>query len=319
MNKKPISLVKHFMIVFGIGCLFSCSSINPSTVQLSAEVGKRMNEMQSLHMKAIHNYFDLEEQKINDFVDQTWKPLFLKNFIAESKVLDLLQNVSRIDEQTQTNIQKIIGENLADPSESQQATAKVLEALNKSRDQEEGAMRTILKDYIEDNKVEQAANHIYSILGTDEPAQIIFEFTEQANLTIEEQRAELLAPIREARNATVAQLGADYAELIRGQSTVTGRLQAASKADQQNAAFMNAIGLGQMGNSLNQRMANVSNTVNSTLLKANNLLNAVDNNTDFGGNVGGIMSELQTGLNSMLGTTPINSNSSQATPGSGNQ
>src|SRR6185369_15165885 len=86
-----------YLLVFSV-FNFSCVSIKPSTVQLSAEVGERLTEMEKIHQLTVQRYFDMEKQKVEDFLTNTWEPLYLKNFLGTSQVLQLLQNTSRIDD-----------------------------------------------------------------------------------------------------------------------------------------------------------------------------------------------------------------------------
>ena len=175
----------------------SCTSIKPSTVQLSSEVGERITEMEKLHQTAIQRYFDAEKQKVEDFLTDTWEPLFLKNFIGTSQVLGLLQNVSKIDDKGQNILKKGITIYLADKSEADKAASELVEKITESRKGEDNAVRTILSRYIEGNKLDAAVIHITSLLGTDEPARIIFDFAEAAHKEMDAQRKEMLAPIEQ--------------------------------------------------------------------------------------------------------------------------
>lgn len=254
--------------------LYSCVSIKPSTVELSTQVGQRISEMEGIHQKALQRYFDMEKQKVEDFLTRTWEPLFLKNFLGTSNVLQLLQNVSGFDEEGKKVLQEGIALYLTDPTEAPRAADKLVSKISDSRKGESGAVREVLKDFVENKKLDAAVVHISSLLKTDEPARIIFEFAEAAHNEMQAQRKELLAPIDEARMEASASLSEAYAELIRGQSTITGRLEAAAKRTKQQDELLEKFGVKEIANKATESMANLSTKVNNALTKAQTFITA---------------------------------------------
>ncbi|MGZ8556764.1 MAG: hypothetical protein ACXWWC_00445 [Chitinophagaceae bacterium] len=305
-TNEPKKDTAHLSILFLLlltTFTFSCVSIQPSTVQLSAQVGERMSEMEKLHQLAIQRYFDMEKEKVENFLTNTWEPLFLKNFLGTSGVLQLLQNVSKIDERGKNILKEGITEYLTDKSEAEKAANDLISRLNESRKGEEGAVRTVLNKYVEDKKLDAAVIHISSLLGTDEPARIIFDFAEAAHREMQVQRKEMLAPIEQARTEAVASLSEAYAELIRGQSTITGRLQAAGKRSKQQDELLDKLGIGQITKEVTTRLANVSSKVDKALSVANNLIDKGKNN-----NADSILNSLRSSLNNIPDSSmpPIN-------------
>ncbi len=273
-NRSVISILFPLLFLFLI--MSSCVSIKPSAVELSSEVGVRLVEMEKIHQLALQRYFDMEKQKVEDFLTNTWEPLFLKNFLGTSQVLQLLQAVSRIDDQSRSIITETISSYLDDPAEARMAADTLIQALNTSRRGEDRLVRTVLNRYVEDEKLEAAVIHVSSVLGTDEPARIIFEFTEAAHHEMQKRRKELLTPIEQARAQAVAELSSAYAELIRAQSRVTSRLEAASRLSKQQDLMMNHIGIKQISENVQTRLLNVSSAVDNAVGKANDILSATE-------------------------------------------
>lgn len=254
-------LAGFFFISLAVGCV----SIKPSTVQLSTQVGERLSEMEKIHQLAIQKYFDMEKQKVEDFLTNTWEPQFLKNFLGTSQVLDMLQNVSKIDDRGRNSIKSGIARYLTDTSEAERATKELVAKLTETRKGEDGLVRTVLTKFVENNKLDAAVIHVSSLLGTDEPARIILDFAEAAHEEMLAQRKEMLAPIEQARAEAVASLSEAYAELIRGQSTITGRLEAAARRSKQQDELLNKLGIGQVPKELVDKMTDISNKVNKGL------------------------------------------------------
>lgn len=244
---------------------FSCVSIKPSTVQLSAEVGRRLSEMERIHQLALQRYFDMEKQKVEDFLANTWEPLFLKNFLGISGVLQQLQNASRIDDKGKSILKQGIADYLVDKTEAEKAATELVDKLSTSRKGEEGIVRTVLGKFVENNKLDEAVRHINALLGSDEPARIIIEFAEAAHQEMQAQRKEMLGPIELARAEATATLSEAYGELIRGQSTITGRLEAAARLSKQQDELLDKLGIGKVSNDLKEHLANVSAKVDGAI------------------------------------------------------
>jgi hypothetical protein len=256
----------------------SCVSIKPATVQLSAEVGSRISEMENVHQIAIQRYFDIEKQKVEDFMKQTWEPLFLKNFLGTSQVLDMLQKVSTINEQTRTAIQQGLVRFLDDSSEAPKVTTHLINALDASRATEPAVVRTALKKFVPDDKLDAAVTHVTSLLGTDEPARIIMDFAQAAHDEMDAQRKSLVEPIEQRKLETIAALSEAYAELIRGQATITGRLEAAARVSRQQDELLDKLGLNDVFKKVTENLAAVTQQVNDALVKANDAIKNIDKN-----------------------------------------
>lgn len=251
-----------------IGGATACVSIKPSTVELSTQVGQRMSEMEKIHQLALQRYFDMEEKRIEDFLTNTWEPLFLKNFLGTSGILQLLQNTAAIDDKGKRILAEGIALYLTDRTEADKAATDLVAKLTTSRKDEAAMVKSVLVRYVEDKKLENAVTHIVALLGTDEPAQIILEFAEAAHREMLAQRKEMLAPLQQARAEAVSTLSEAYAELIRGQSTITGRLEAAAKRSKQQDELLGKLGVKPVSVALATKMADVSGKVTNALTKA---------------------------------------------------
>mgnify|MGYP000639409460 FL=1 len=274
--------------------LSGCFSINPSTVQLSERVGVQLAEMETLHILTVQRYFDGEREKIKHFLTNTWEPLFLKNFLGTSNVLSMLQNVSTFSDATQENIAEGLKLYLDDATEAEDAAKAVLGNLNISRQGEQEAVRSVLNDYVEDDRLEAATVHISSLLGSDNAAQIILEFAEAAHEEMQAQREALLAPLEAKRETVIAELSGAYSVLVRGQSTITGRLDAASKRTGDRDFLMDKLGVGKTPDLIMQQLSGISTQVDKALSGANRVLNKGE-----GDPIKGVIDILKADLESM--------------------
>jgi len=274
--------------------LSGCFSINPSTVQLSERVGVQLAEMETLHILTVQRYFDGEREKIKHCLTNTWEPLFLKNFLGTSNVLSMLQNVSTFEDTTRENITEGLKLYLNDPTESEAAAKTILDNLNISRQGEQEAVRSVLNDYVEDDRLEAATVHISSLLGSDNAAQIILEFAEAAHEEMQAQREALLAPLEAKRETVIAELSGAYSVLVRGQSTITGRLDAASKRTGDRDFLMDKLGVGKTPDLIMQQLSGISTQVDKALSGANRVLNKGE-----GDPIKGVIDILKADLESM--------------------
>ena len=245
--------------------LSSCVTISPATVELSSQVGDRITAMEQMHQLAIQRYFDAEEQKVKDFMTDEWEPLFLKNFLAESNVLNELNSVSRMDLATQKAIEQSLKLYLADTTEAPIISKKLFSILDNSRSNEAAQIERVLGDYIEDNKLRDAANHVYSLLGTDEAAKIMIEFAEAAHEVMLARRISLMEPIQLAREEATGAISAEYANIIRGQSIITGRLEAVRRNRELQMALLNSVVSSDIVKSFTDRATTLSKVVKTAI------------------------------------------------------
>lgn len=77
------------IVIFNVGC----ATMGPAPAKLSAEVGDRISEMQGLHQLALKRYFESERKRVETFLQEEWVPLFLKNFLSTSELMEDLMHL----------------------------------------------------------------------------------------------------------------------------------------------------------------------------------------------------------------------------------
>lgn len=279
MDLKPVSKKvgwRTLLLLSGWLWLSACVSIKPSTVALSAEVGSRLSEMEKIHLIALQRYFDLEQKRVEDFLSQEWEPLFLKNFLGRSRILSLLQNPSSLNQSNQLILTETIRLYLSDTSEASRAATELVKTLSNQRKGEEAVLRSVLGRFVEDSQLPQAVSHVSSVLGSEDPAQLMIEFAQAAHQQMLERRQEMLAPLQEARQEAMASLSAAYAELIRGQATITGRLEAAARRSKQQDELLEKLGVKPISEEAAQKMSSISEKVTKALSQAKELIDQKD-------------------------------------------
>jgi hypothetical protein len=183
--------------------LAGCGTMSSATVELSTEITARTKDMEKTHIYAINNYFDSEKKRIEEFMNEKWTPLFLRNFIGTSQILEDLEKTQSIGVNTRHNLAVAAQEYLTDPSEGKEMANKIVDTLNEKRKGEDAAIRAIIEDYIPNEKQDAAAVHMMALLNLETPAVLIMEFAEAANEQIQEQQQALVKPIEDARAKTL--------------------------------------------------------------------------------------------------------------------
>lgn len=252
-----------------LGCLaaFSlagCATVGPSSVKLSAETSARSAELAKLHQDLVRVYFDGERRRVETFLRETWEPQFLRNLLGISGIMDDLRASISFDEAKRNELSVAMKEYLTDPSESDKLANEITATLTKTRATEPDAVRTIIRKYVPDAKVESATSHAAALLGTAEPALLILDFAEAAHAEMEKQRAAMIGPIDAAEKQVLGELSDAYTTLARAQGTITARLEAASRSAQQQDQLLQAVGVTDPA-AIRTRLAGFSDTVTSAL------------------------------------------------------
>jgi len=63
-----------------------CASIPPEAPELSAQLGTRINALEAAHRRLLADFFNEKRRRVDDFVQQTWLPLFAKEFFSDPKI-----------------------------------------------------------------------------------------------------------------------------------------------------------------------------------------------------------------------------------------
>jgi hypothetical protein len=243
--------------------LAGCGTMSSATVELSTEITARTKDIEKTHIYAVNTYFDSEKQRIEEFMSEKWTPLFLRNLIGTSQILEDLKKTQSIGANTRDNLAVAAQEYLTDPSEGKEMANKIVDALNKKRKGEDAAIRTIIKKYIPKEKQDAAVLHMMTLLDLGTPAVLIMEFAEAANEQIQKQQQALVKPVEDARAKTLEELRQAYADIYAGQGVITARLEAAVRKGEQQARLVYALGGKGTAAKINARLTSLAEGMNS--------------------------------------------------------
>ena len=277
--------------------LAGCGTMSSATVELSTQITTRTKDIEKTHIYAVNTYFDSERKRIEEFMKEKWTPLFLRNFIGTSRILDDLKKAESIGANTRDNLAVAAREYLTDPSEGEAMANKIVDTLNEKRKDEDVAIRTIVKDYIPDEKQDAATIHMTALLNLETPAVLIMEFTEAANEEIQTQQQALLKPIEDARAKTLEELRKAYADIYAGQGVITARLEAAVRKGEQQARLVDAVGGDGTAAKINASLKSLAKDINGVFEKIGDLYKQHEPSMDTSGNeADNLMKILKQGL-----------------------
>lgn len=264
-------------VVIAVGVVAAgCATIDDSSVTLSGEVGARIADMQSVHLASIEAYFDVERRRIDDFLTNTWEPLFLRNFLGTSGILRDLQTASILTANQLQQIENAIADYLDDESEAPQAVARLSMALSDSRRNERELVTHVLGDFVEDDRLGAATEHVSRLLVSEEPARMILDFAEDAHNEMQLQRQELMEPLEREYRRVRSEVQTAYGELAAAQGLITGRLAAASRIRrEQDALFARVLGE-RSAQGIRESLSDVSADVGTFLECAESVVNESD-------------------------------------------
>lgn len=78
MRLKPICAI-FFILISG------CAQLPPDTVKLSNSISTDIQTMSDAHLAFVNYYFDNAEKQVNDFVENHYKPTYIRNEIKLDK------------------------------------------------------------------------------------------------------------------------------------------------------------------------------------------------------------------------------------------
>lgn len=82
--KHILKQFMRFLVIIMIIGYLGCASVPREVVKLSDTVGKDLNAVYVSYKDLAETYFDSLRKQVNDFVDNKWVPVYLKNFIQET-------------------------------------------------------------------------------------------------------------------------------------------------------------------------------------------------------------------------------------------
>jgi hypothetical protein len=74
------------MIIVTTISLTSCASIPSEAPQLSGELGNRISALEGAHLRLLDEFFVEKRRRVDDFVQQTWIPVFAQEFFSDSHI-----------------------------------------------------------------------------------------------------------------------------------------------------------------------------------------------------------------------------------------
>jgi len=86
---RRISILIFLSLVFVI---LSCASVPKEVVELSYVVGEDLEALHHSYRNLIHEYFDALRAHRTEFLESSWIPLFLENYIKEANLVDKIKN-----------------------------------------------------------------------------------------------------------------------------------------------------------------------------------------------------------------------------------
>ena len=259
---------KTLLTGFLLCSLSACATMGPAPPQLSAELGNRMAEMQGLHQLALESFFESERNRVEEFLEREWIPLFLRNFMGTSGLMNDLARGGQVTEQDRENLRVAVAQYLTDPSEAGELADRIVAAVTGTRSQEASTVRGVLADFVEDDLLAAATSHVSSLLGTADPAFLLIEWVTDAQEQINLQRQQMLAPLNEAQRAASAELAAAYADILKANGVITARLEAAAKRTEAQNQLLESFGLRDVADEMRVRLASISEAVGAAVSAA---------------------------------------------------
>lgn len=298
--KKILRCPSVIWLIILIVTMTSCSTMGPATVELSTEITARTKDLEKTHIYAVNAYFDSERKRVEEFMEEKWIPLFLRNMLGESRILEDLKKTDTIGKKTTDNLAIAAQEYLTDPTEGQKLADEIVNKLNEKRKNEDTDIRAIVKKYVPVEKIDVATVHFEALLHTETPAVLIMEFAAAANEQIDEQKQSLFKPIEDARLKTVEGLRKAYADIYAGQGVITGRLEAAVRRGEQQARLVDAVGGEGTAAKINEKVATFSEKVNDVFEKIGELSKKIEISEDSSEDEGDLINKLKQGLQKAL-------------------
>jgi len=63
-----------------------CASIPPEAPELSAQLGSRISSMEAAHVRLLQEFFSEKRRRVDDFVQETWVPIFAQEFFNDPRI-----------------------------------------------------------------------------------------------------------------------------------------------------------------------------------------------------------------------------------------
>jgi len=91
-----------YTLLFGmLYLLSSCVSIPTESIELSSELGKQITAIQKSNLALLDNFFEQKEQKIDDFIQTQWLPVFANNLFTQPDIIKAWDVIVKEDDKEQ--------------------------------------------------------------------------------------------------------------------------------------------------------------------------------------------------------------------------
>lgn len=77
--------VKLVLLILAIGAS-SCVTIPRQAPALSVELGKKVSSLETSHINLLKLYFEQRRERVDEFIESTWLPLFAENFFTDPQI-----------------------------------------------------------------------------------------------------------------------------------------------------------------------------------------------------------------------------------------
>ena len=77
--------IKLILLTLALGAS-SCVSVPKQAPELSVELGKKVSSLETSHINLLKLYFQQRRQRVEEFIESTWLPLFAENFFTDPQI-----------------------------------------------------------------------------------------------------------------------------------------------------------------------------------------------------------------------------------------
>jgi hypothetical protein len=204
-------MFKPLYPVIFIFAINGCAQLPPSTVTLSNSISNDLTNIQSSHLDFVNFYFDGLEASVNQFIDEQYKPAYIKERFAQQ-----YQRALSSDPKEQSRSLFIgIGQAFSGELELDD-----LNCLKGSACYEKELALT-------QNAVLEATN----------------SFLSDINQRIEQQREELIGPLKEQRKGLLTNLQQQYANVQGKNAVVTSMLASIVEVHETQQELLSMLGV----------------------------------------------------------------------------
>lgn len=195
------------LLVFQCGCIRAPRA----TVQLSEIMGEQVSQMQVSHEGFVKLYYEGLRQDIDQFLKDTWIPLFLGKAVENQdfrKDLDFAYALSKVNPDS---VQIGLRQGASLPSDVEAALF-------------EGIQRAVSQ-------------------GGAKLGQVLIDFGQAALLEVQLQRITMMQPVDEQERMVLEEIRDGYADLQRAQASIKGYLESAVQVEEERDVILERLGL----------------------------------------------------------------------------